>query len=117
MKRIALVFLLIFCFFGLGIASDDADRMVTSRISSGDVTSVKTTAGQVYKVSMIATSSNGWVAVYDSSSSSISGKKPLIEIREATQYVTAKDDWPQGLNFYNGIQVERSNADIIIYYY
>ena len=116
MKKISLILLLVMCFWGISFASD-ADRQVTKQITSGDVTAIKITAGEVFSVTMTATSNGGWIALYDSASSAIAGKEAKIEIMEATANNTGTKEFPEGLNFYNGIYIERSNASAIVYYY
>ena len=115
-KLIALTILLIFGIAG-NVFADDAQRQTSQYISTGDVTEVKSSAGKVFSITSIATSNGGWVAVYDSSSSTISGLSPKIEIMEATQNNTGRKEFPEGLKFHKGIYVERSNAKIIVYYH
>ncbi|RKY32406.1 MAG: hypothetical protein DRP74_02725 [Candidatus Omnitrophota bacterium] len=114
-KIISLIILVFFCFVSLVFASD-AQRMVSSDLKTSD-TAIKTSAGKIYKVSMLATSAQGWVAVYDSSSSAVSGKTVLIELQEATQYCSTEIDFSEGLNAREGIYLEQNGASAIVYYY
>lgn len=117
MKKIILMAVaILFIFSNIAIATD-ADRQVTKYVSSGDRTEIKSSSGEVFGVSIMATSGNAWIAIYDSATSAIDGDEPLVEVSAATQYNSAVKDFPEGLNFYTGIYLERSNASAIVYYY
>jgi hypothetical protein len=115
MRRTAILFV-ISIFLCIGAFASDSQRQV----SSGEITSkttLKASEGKVYGVSMVATSNNAWVAIFDSNSGDNTGKTKLIELSEATQYNSSTIQFPEGLNAYEGIRVEISNASAIVYYY
>ena len=104
---------------GLAVAENTAnlDRQQTKYVvMTTDSGQVKSVPGIVYSVTMLATNSNAWIAVYDQSSGIGSGN-PKIEIGEATSGNSSKKDIQNGLNFYNGIKIEGANANAIVYYY
>ena len=120
MKKILSILLLsVFCFLGIAVASD-AQRQISKYISNGTgaVTEVKASAGKVYGVTVLSTTTNGgYVTLYDSTSSTVTGLTPKVEIGEATQYKTAIKDFPEGFDFYNGIYAQVGNAKVFVYYY
>lgn len=118
-KAILVLAFLILLSFGLAYA-DDAQRQVTDAIATGTsttVTEIKSTAGKVYSVSMVATLGAGWVCLYDSTSSTVTGLEPKIELSAATQYNMASQDFEQGLEFYKGIYAQRCHSSVIVSYY
>ena len=107
--------LFLLCFTGAVIA-DEADRQESKYTTAGAL-QIKTSAGEVFGITSIASSNGGWIALYDSSNSGITAStEPKIEIQEATANNTGIKDWPEGLNFYNGIYMEGSNVKAVIYY-
>jgi len=118
MKRFfSILILTVICFVGVAIASD-AQRQISKYISSEGVTEVKSSTGKVYGITVFPTTTNsGYVTLYDSSSLTVTGLTPVVEISEATQYKTTVKDFPEGLNFYKGIYAKAGSAKVFIYYY
>jgi len=93
------------------------NRQVSSGLDSTTGTDViKSSPGQLFGANILATSNGGWIAVYDSSNTTLSGKTVLLEIGEATSGNSKIETLP-GITCFNGITVESSNAKFIIYYY
>jgi len=118
MRKIILNIILILCLFNPAIASD-ADRQNSDYVINPNQEAIKTSAGEVFGLTMIATSNGGWIALYDAASASeiTSSTEPKIEIMEATANNTVIKDFPEGLNFYKSIYADGSNVKAVIYYY
>jgi hypothetical protein len=117
MRKIILgITIILFCFLSFSFA-DEADRQISKYTTAGTL-QIKTSAGEVFGLTIIATAANGWIALYDASSNSniTSSTEPKIEIQTATQYNSAIKDFPEGFNFYNGIYMEGTNVKAVIYY-
>lgn len=117
MKRMILSIFLVLCLMPF-LYAQEADRQEAKYFPASGTLQLKTTAGEIFGLTMIASSNGGWIAIYDRSSNSglTASTEPKIEIQEATANNTGKKDWSEGLNFYNGIYMEGSNVKAIIYY-
>jgi hypothetical protein len=118
MRKIILgITIILFCFLSFSFA-DEADRQNSDYVNNPNKVDIKTSAGEVFGVTAIATANGGWVALYDVSSASdiTVSTEPKIEIAEATANNTGIKDFSEGLNFYNGIYVDGSNVKTVIYY-
>lgn len=115
MKRMVAGLILLFCISGYVFAGDE-QRQVSSGIESASA-SIKTSAGTVYGLTLVADTSPAYATIYDSSSSSTSGKTVLMEITESTQYDTSYQRWKKGIKAYEGIYLEMGNGKAIVYYY
>ncbi len=121
-KLLLLIFFSVLFISSLYAESRDSGRQ-QSDFYHADVpyprTTIKSTQGTVFGITMSAVAAKGWVAVYDLASAGdiTSSTEPKIELWKATQYNTEPKDFNNGLEFYNGIIVEGDNAQGIIYYY
>jgi len=116
MKKLILSLMIVLLLPGVSFARN-AERQQSEFYEGAEV--IKSSAGTVFSVTVSATASNGWTAVYDVSSISdiTSSTEPKIEIQTATQYNTEIKEFPSGLKFYNGITIDRGNSQGVVYYY
>jgi len=114
-KIISIVLILMLCLTSMAFASDAQRKLSSGLLTSSQ--SIKTSAGKIYGMTIIATQANGQGVLIDSSSSTITGKKVLMEITEATQYDSESERDQEGINAYEGIFLDLCNAKAIIYYY
>lgn len=122
-KKIVLTILLVGmslapAFAGAGIPNNSRGEYSGVLNSTGAGTYVvKASPGLVYSMSIISTSSNGSVTLFDTTTTTTTGLTPVYEAASATTGTQAAIDMSGApMNFYNGIVVKVSNGDAYVNY-
>ncbi len=118
MKKILSILAVLVMLSSQAFASEQQRKISSDGLTAGTGTVVKSTAGVLYDVEIMATGSNAWVAVYDyENKNSPQGGVKLVEVGEATsgnsKHINLGAD---GINARRGITVWTNNATAIVHY-
>lgn len=97
--------------------ADNAQRKISTGVLSTSQ-SITTVPGTIYDVEIVATAAGGYAVLFDSENNDLTGKKELVELREASQSNSKHANLGEsGILAYKGIYLYLNNATAIVYYY